>query len=348
MTGILTGMSRRRFLGQSAAASCLAAAPLGNGTPLVAQEVAGTTVQIIDTGWGLSSDLIARLASAGVRVAFRYYSQEDNLPGKNITRRERGILADHGIGLAIVYQFKGQANGRYVAGTGQRDAAFCLGRAQEIGQPGGSTIYFGIDNDRHDIDGVRAYLAAVRDSFAGRYDIGVYGAGFHCQTILSDGLARYAWVPEAPAWRGTQDFVNSRNWTLMQNKTNVSNSVWVRGSGLPIDTNILNPTFSEFGAFDGAGAPLRFDPIDTQLIALSRRFVAAPEGTDIREEPSASAAIKTRMCVARTLHVLGVTDGYAMVDIDEDGVPDGYCREADLAPLHAMPRYRSGCKPPKI
>ena len=54
------------------------------------------------------------LVNAGVDTVLRYYSDTNNagLNCKNVTRRERDLLHDHGLALAIVYQHEGRARNR--------------------------------------------------------------------------------------------------------------------------------------------------------------------------------------------------------------------------------------------
>src|SRR5687767_8855763 len=58
-------------------------------------------VQIVDTGHGTNATFLRGIADNGVKTIFRYYAQENNLPGKNITPRERDMIFDHGLSVAI-------------------------------------------------------------------------------------------------------------------------------------------------------------------------------------------------------------------------------------------------------
>src|SRR5688572_7579166 len=64
----------------------------------------GSNALIVDTGHGTNRSFLRPLAENGVQTIFRYYAQEDTLPGKNLTPRERDMIFDHGLSIATVYQ----------------------------------------------------------------------------------------------------------------------------------------------------------------------------------------------------------------------------------------------------
>jgi hypothetical protein len=336
MTPTITRRSLLQFGGAALAASAVAWPKAGR-----AQAAPGyTNVQIVDTGHGTNEAFLRPLADNGVKTIFRYYAQEDNLPGKNITPRERDMIFDHGLSVAIVYQHQSHQANRFTTQTGRRDARFCLDRAAEIAQPHGSTIFFGVDSDTHPDEAIVEYLTAVRGVFDNRFQIGCYGSGAHCLAALNAGVTNLTWVAEAPAWGGTRQFVNSELWTLYQNKTQIEDSPIMSGGGIPIDTNVLNPRFNSIGAFDAHGSVIGYDPTQVQLAYESRYFVDATE-LNVRDRPNGS--VVTHMCVARTVHVLGIEHGWAHVDTNEDGRGEGYCSTDYLRPLNQMPAYVSGC-----
>ena len=360
----MPALHRRSFLRAAAAAATL---PL-TGLPLRAQ-VADSRIHIIDMANAPFFDrdtvprdldganactrpnhtFLERLVEGGVDTVLRYYSDTNNagLNCKNVTRRERDLLHDHGLALAIVYQHEGRAKNRYTGARASKDAAFCLQRARAIGQPEGSTIYFGVDSDAalNTDQGVLDYFKGINRAFGGRFRVGIYAAGARCELIRRAGLADAYWVPEAPAWAGTRDFMNSGQWTVFQNKTNINKS-WLTsdlGQTLHIDTDIVNPRqANSIGGFLRDGSLKRYDPARLDAIARSRYWVtdttlpvhAIPNGREV-----------THVCIARTVHVVAQVGDWALVDVDEDGVDDGYCRMEALAPLGTMPQWRrSSCK----
>lgn len=293
------------------------------------------------------------LANSGVDTVLRYYSDTNNagLACKNVTRLERDVLHDHGLSLAIVYQFEGRAKNRYTGPRARSDAEFCLSRARTIGQPDGSAIYFGVDSDvaLNSDAGVLAYFQEVNRVFGGRYRVGIYAAGARCRLIRDAGLAHYFWVPEAPAWAGTRDFMNSGDWTVFQNKTDISRSFMTDGLGQPIaiDTDIVNPAQgTTIGAFQRDGSIKTYDPARLRAVAGARHWVT--EGKlALYEEPNGAAT--GHVCIARTVHVIESAGDWALVDADEDGIADGYVLRAGLAPLGRMPQWRrADCTPMDI
>lgn len=288
------------------------------------------------------------LADHGIKTIVRYYSDKNNTPCKNITKEERAILHDHGFSIAIIYQYKGRTPGRYKKETGQADAELCIMKANALKQPDGSTIYFGIDGDvgTHDPEGVTDYLDQIGKVFKGRFNIGCYGPGAICSAALTKGLVTHTWVPEAPSWVGTQDFINSMSWTFYQNKTDMVKSGLAKGFGIEVDTDIVNPRTDTIGAFAKDGSIVKYDRVELKVIAEGRKWVK-PLMMPLFDKPHGQS--KGHMCIARILRVLErLEEGWVSVDIDEDGAADGCCEEKDLLPLDKMPFWVSGCTPMKL
>jgi hypothetical protein len=312
-------------------------------------------VQIIDISSGPFDDLKAcakpktlflnGLVNHGINTVIRYYSDKNNTPCKNITLQERTLLHDYGFNVAIVYQYLGRTPGRYTKETGGKDAAFCLKRADEIKQPDGSAIYFGIDADTgtHDPAGVLHYLEEVQKTFRNRFQVGCYGAGAICKRALEHKLVTFTWVPEAPAWAGTKDFMNSGQWTLYQNKTDMVRSGLSRGHGIEVDTDIVNPNADTIGAFRRDGTIARYDKAEMQIIADGRKWANQLE-VPLFDRPGGSQT--GHVCIARMVRILDTLEnGWVSIDTDEDGQPDGCCEAKYLSPLTNMPEWSRGCAP---
>ncbi|MFK7754824.1 MAG: glycoside hydrolase domain-containing protein [Sedimentitalea sp.] len=298
-------------------------------------------------------DFLDGLVNSGVDTVLRYYSDTNNanLNCKNVTTRERDLLHDHGLALAIVYQHEGRAKNRYTGARAVQDAQFCLDRARKIRQPQGSTIYFGVDSDAalNTDQGVIDYFTQINRAFQGRFQVGIYAAGARCELIRRRDLADAFWVPEAPAWAGTRAFMNSGQWSVFQNKTNINNSRTTADLGQPlhIDTDIMNPAAgTTLGGFTRDGSIKHYDRARLNAVAAARHWVTASQ-LDVFEDPGGRKT--SHICIARTVHVLEMGTDWAWVDLDEDGIGDGYVRTTDLAPLKNMPKWRrSGCKLPDI
>lgn len=335
----MTDFSRRDFFKLTATAAVGAAMV----SPLAAL-AAGTDSRtlIVDTGHGTNERFLRPLADNGVRTIFRYYAQEDNLPGKNLTVRERDMIFDHGLSIAIVYQHKARLNDRFNATTGRRDAQFCLERASQVRQPQGTAIYFGVDSDAHSRADVIEYLGAVQRHFGSRYVVGCYGSGRNCQAALDAGVARCTWVAQAPAWSGTRDFMNSGRWMLYQNRTQIEGNPIMSAGRVPIDANILNPIYDSVGAFAKDGTMVRYDLARLRTNYDRRRWVNVNQ-LNVRERPD--GRVVSQLCSARTVHVLDTKRGWCHIDTDEDGRPDGWCRADYLVPMERMPEFIRGCQP---
>lgn len=347
-----SALSRRQFLSLAGSAASL---PFGStlfGTAAAA--ASRSNIQIVDLSQGMffdrdacakpKTECLRALADAGVKTIIRYYSgyyrndPRDNYPCKNIRREERKILHDHGFSVAIVYQFMGRTRDRFSHATGLRDAEFCLWKAKTIDQPDKSTIFFGIDNDEIPLDGVRKYFAAVEETFRGKFTIGIYGAGLHCDRVLRDGNAHHAWLAEGPNWEGTRSFMNTRPWTLYQNKSNIKKSKLTAPFGIHYCTDILNPALKNLtiGAFDKDGRIVSYDRNDADTIGKARMWVNVLT-LPVFDRPNGRQV--THLCTARMVHVLDIADGWARVDIDEDGFHEGFCDASKLSPLGSMPAF---------
>lgn len=354
--------TRRHFLQSGSAAAVAAATParagrgdsrihiidMGNA-PFLDRNEAPAGLDGMNACSRPNHEFLEALSNNGVNTVIRYYSDENNagLNCKNVTRRERDVLEDHGLGLAIVYQFEGRRKNRYTAAQAQKDAQFCLNRARVIGQPPGSTIFFGVDADAslNTDDGVRGYFQTVQRIFGGKFRIGIYAAGARCRLIQDAGLADYFWVPEAPAWAGTNAFLNSGTWSMFQNKTDINNSWMTDGMGqvLHIDTNIVNPNqVRSIGAFRRDGSQITYDTDRLRSVIQARYWVNSSK-LEVFGEPNGAPA--THACIARTVHVLRQEGEWGLVDTDEDGFENGYCKMSDLTPFANMPKWRrSSCK----
>ncbi|EEE46653.1 glycoside hydrolase domain-containing protein [Roseibium alexandrii] len=294
---------------------------------------------------------LENLQSKGVDTIIRYYSDENNagITCKNLTVRERDLLQDFGFAICMVYQFEGRKRGRYRASTAKRDAKFILQRATEVlNQPEGSAVYIGVDEDadKNPEKDVLDYFRILNDEVQGRFDIGIYAPGSRCKAVRDNGLAKYFWVPEAPAWDGTTEFMNSGSWTMYQNKTEMQRSALAVADArdIKLDTDLMNPLAGNtIGAFNKDGSIKTYAKSKIEMVAAKRFWVTA--GTaNLRETPNGKPI--GHMCVARMVHVLGYQGNWAKVDIDEDGIAEGYIHKKLLQPLSKKPSYfRSGCKP---
>jgi hypothetical protein len=170
---------------------------------------------------GLSTNLHCHpfadcLVAEGKKFVIRYHSRTTTQPQKRISPVEAAALARAGLEIACVYQDNGRLPEDFGRDRGVLDGRSAQGYAAQIGQPPGSAIYFAVDHDfsAAEIQSfVLPYFEGVRaglDEAAGGtsdFVIGVYGSGLACQLVRdNNALARFAWLAEATAWRGSADY----------------------------------------------------------------------------------------------------------------------------------------------
>jgi hypothetical protein len=188
-------ISRRRVLQLAAATGvetvspfhCVYAHPDGYQTALPS---------VIDSSENLTRAAVT-LKERGVKVVIRYYALENNLPEKIITKSEAKAIMDAGLSLAISYQYHNDDIGTFETGRANQDADKCVELADEIGQPGNTAIYFGVDGDwvrKEETDSIAEYFTALKNHprFTKRgLQAGVYGSGFTCNWLGMRGLAHF-------------------------------------------------------------------------------------------------------------------------------------------------------------
>src|SRR5580698_553198 len=81
--------------------------------------------------------------NAGKRFVGRYYGPTES---KLLTGPEAQHLCDTGFYIVTVFEFRNDA-GYFSHSQGVTDANLALQQAASAGQPSGSPIYFGADND---------------------------------------------------------------------------------------------------------------------------------------------------------------------------------------------------------
>ena len=289
--------------------------------------------------------------------------------------REPTILIRHGLSIVSLYQYRNNLPAKFLSGledTGSAkaevaaDAKAALDQARLVGQPEGSAIYFGVDfnltgckcdeseqlvrnrngeaQNRAIVDAVLEYFRVIGRTVGSRYAIGVYGNGSVNRILREEKLVSYNWISASRSHEGTVDFYNSGQWHLFQNQVDRR---WFGApgkcsNGLDVDTNLQNPRMSSIGAW-GAG---EVDSSRNQKIFDQRRF--AVRATPVVQESGGSGGLidhqncKSDNRVPRNANVriLDQSGAWSIVDIDEDGNPDGNVRTSDLtSSLAKMPPW---------
>jgi hypothetical protein len=253
------------------------------------------------------------------------------------------------------------------AAEAEADATAALQQARKVSQPEGSAIYFGVDFNltqfKHDergrvlkdprgrpikntelIDAVLEYFRAIKAKVGNHYNLGVYGNGFVNRILRQEGLVAFSWISASRAFEETSDYFSNGQWHLFQNQVDrrLFERPGVCPSGLDIDTNVQNPAHDSVGAWGSAAIPAA----RTQAIFQQRRF--AVRSTPVLQSPDANAPrITKRRCsfsddrrwtlteesrIQRNNNVRVMEDRglWVQVDIDDDGVADGFCLKSDL------------------
>ena len=290
--------------------------------------------QIIDSPFNLS-DHAARLFHEGVNTVIRYYNNANSskFPTKCLTKDEFTKLTDAGLSVAVVFQQRGGAGGfvdDFAPGKGQRDAKRALELAAEIGQPRDSAIYFGVDHDfarTEELAEIDNYFAEVNQAFGGKFRVGVYGSGAVCSRLKQSGKASLFWLPASMGWLGSRAFLASSQWTLFQKFQNLQSDFGHFG----YDGNLLNPESPDFGQFPKVTHPLASALLAREAAdSIAVMEIIARSGLRLRGGPGDTFPVLQTLPHGATVHGLGLHGDWMQVDVNGDGVADGYMARAFL------------------
>ncbi len=288
---------------------------------------------VLDTTWDCSR-VIECLKQSGYDTVVRYYSRSD---WKRLSQAEATALGRAGMRLAVVYQNRQNQPADFTAAAGE-----AAGRAVDdyarnvIFQPAGSAIYFSVDFDA----GAREIESNVIPFFQGvarglstsaggtaDYLVGVYGSGRVCRTIVDAGLAQFAWLAQSRGWSEYQNYLAGRQWHLKQNMP-------ATVCGLDCDPDETNPDRPDFGSFlldpDSMGQGIAPRPAP---VTAARFVVNARGGLRLRSGPSTDFDVRSVLSAGTTVWLLSRTGEWALVDLNGDGLADGYCYASFLRPL---------------
>ena len=259
------------------------------------------------------------LAAAGVQTVFRYYSR-NTVGDKRLTLAEAKQLTAAGLRLGIVHEARhGDQIGSFSKLLGGLDASYCINYAKTvIGQPERSAIYFGVDVDASQAeidDSILPYFTEVMATMRtdpGGWQVGVYGSGLVCQAVLDKELADLAWLAQSTGWAGYHAFLDSGRWTLKQH---LGSTV----GGVSGDANDAGQSASDIGDFVLA------QPSDGSTLNFAAlKHVNARSGLRLRLGPGLEYDSESLLPNATSVYVLKDVGDWSQVDLQGDGIADGF------------------------
>lgn len=156
-----------------------------------------------DTATVITESKLQTLINGGYTFVGRYL-------GRYFTSEEKDRITRGGLFIVSLYEGNPTHIGYFTESQGRTDATNAIAKAQSLGQPSGTPIYFTVDYDASASDvsgGIRIYLQAIKAVFAEKgnpYKLGLYGSG----AVLTyfQNTYTYTWLAGATAWRGSQDY----------------------------------------------------------------------------------------------------------------------------------------------
>ncbi|MEO7494088.1 MAG: DUF1906 domain-containing protein [Massilia sp.] len=156
----------------------------------------------------------------GFDFAVRYYSHS---AWKNLSLGEARALSAAGLQIGVVWETAGIKASFFNRAQGLADASAALLMASQMGQPAGSAIYFAVDYNatQADLDGpISNYFtgvnAALQVSSGAAYDIGIYGSGLACASVIGAGQASLGWLSQSTSFAGTKEYADAGSYNLIQ------------------------------------------------------------------------------------------------------------------------------------
>lgn len=146
----------------------------------------------IDTIETITPDAAKTLIAEEYSFVGRYVVPETGLlKQKALTAVEAKTIHDAGLSILCIYETSAE-RAKKGASAGKADGESAKKRAQELGIPKGTVIYFAVDYNapKSDYDAIKAYFKAAKDA-AAPYLTGVYGSQNVCSALAFEGLAGY-------------------------------------------------------------------------------------------------------------------------------------------------------------
>lgn len=204
---------------------------------------------IIDTPDNCTAQ-IPHLLADGVTTVIRYLTANTD-SFKLMSPKEAQALAQAGIRLALVYEMGGGAPGQppLSAANGARDGVFSVKWAPTVGAPKGACIFFAADNDftKNQLDTeILPYFKAASDTLEGSgYEVGVYGSGLVCQSVVASGFATKAWLSGSMGWTNSRAYLAKKPPELVLIQQRMDTKL----ANMDVDTNQALGDFGDFLPF---------------------------------------------------------------------------------------------------
>ena len=294
----------------------------------------GATLKpIIDTA-DCMTPYINVLRERGVRTVIRYFNHRNgDLPNKCLKLAEAQSLTDAGFTLAVVFEQRGGARGNIGdldQAHGVQDAARALDLAASLNQPEGSAIYFAVDDDYYTASQlalIEPYFAEVRKALANKYRVGIYASGTVASWMLTRGYVDLVWLCGSTGWSGTREFLRSGHWALFQGEMEKTERTLLGMFGY--DGSDVHPEQPDFGQFTlgsvSVSTPTPAAPAIMQVNARS--------GLKLRPTASLELTELTTVPNNTVVHGLRRVGDFIQVDLNGDGVADGFMYAAYLQTL---------------
>lgn len=180
----------------------------------------------IDSFASIRPEWVPQLKALGYGWAARYYRRAPLTGGKGnaVSREEVAALHANGLAFLPVYQNTSDRPEYFTVSNGLLDAAAALAKADDMGQPRGTAIYFAVDtnpkpddgnDETPDLGNVISYFRVLKSKVwgDGDYNVGVYGSGLVCEMLKKIGLVDFTWEANAEGWFGTKQY---EGWDVKQ------------------------------------------------------------------------------------------------------------------------------------
>jgi hypothetical protein len=204
---------------------------------------------IIDTPDDTTKQII-HLQADEVTTVMRYLTANTE-SFKLVSVAEAKALAAASIRLGLVYEMGGGAprQAPLSAAFGTRDGSFAAVYAPTVGAPNSACIYFAADNDfslrlinTQVLPYFEAVATAMKDS---GFEVGVYGSGLVCASIVKAGFAQKAWLSGSLGWTNSRTYLASKppELVLVQDKMDTTLA------NMDVDTDYALADFGDFLPF---------------------------------------------------------------------------------------------------